>query len=363
MIEILKRILKIKFKFFIPSKKKILVFDNTAIEVLKKIIFKENEIIYSRNEEINLFYVFITLINFSFYKEFFKKKSFYYYVSIINFHKPHKVITFIDNNILFYRLKKVFPNIKFIAIQNGYRFYKDDFFEALDSTNEKFSCDEYYCFGNETKKLLSKKLINTNIYTIGSLRNNLSTRIKKKKQECCFISSYGISSLKNENKILKILSKFCFEKNLTLSILARTNKKDEKLFYEKILNNFKYLFISKNNNFSFSYNYLDGCKLVISLNGTLGYESVSRGNKTFFINVDDRSSDCKSFLKFGWPGTYKSEGLFWTSKINGKNIFNKLNMIYKLKNLVWKKKSLQYYRQILKFNPGVGSFIKKINKL
>lgn len=361
MINILKKIHKIKFSYFIPSKKKILLFDNTGVDVLEKIIFNKYEIIYSRDEEINLFYLFLTIKKFIFDKEFYKKKNFYYCVSIINFHKPEKVITFIDNNILFYRLKKEFPKIKFIAIQNGYRFYKDDLFETLDNMNEKFSCDEYYCFGNETKKLLSKKLINTNIYVAGSLRSNLTKKTVLKKKECCFISSFGISSLKYEKKILKILLEFCKKNNLILSILARKKMQNEKIFYEKILNSSKFLFIPKSDNFSFSYNYIDRCEIVISLNATLGYESLSRANKTFIINTNDRNSSCKSFLQFGWPGSYKKEGIFWTSKIDKKNIINRLNYILKLKNNIWKKKSLKISNQILKFDPQLDFLRKKLN--
>ena len=46
---------------------------------------------------------------------------------------PKIIITFVDNNFYFYTLKINFQKIKFIVIQNGYRFFKDDIFGYLRS--------------------------------------------------------------------------------------------------------------------------------------------------------------------------------------------------------------------------------------
>ena len=44
-----------------------------------------------------------------------------YYIEYIKICNPKILITFIDNNLIFYKLKKYFPNIYFISVQNGIR--------------------------------------------------------------------------------------------------------------------------------------------------------------------------------------------------------------------------------------------------
>ena len=108
--------------------------------------------------------------------------------------KPIYVITFIDNDKRFYQFKKYFNNIKFIAIQNGYRFFKDDLFETIEKSNFILECDEYYCFGDQIKNYLTNK-INADCYSIGSLKNNFCKKSDKaEKTNICYISSYGIST-------------------------------------------------------------------------------------------------------------------------------------------------------------------------
>ena len=86
----------------------------------------------------------------------FKKIYFNYLKTFITFSNPIYVITFIDNDKRFFELKKYFNNNKFIAVQNGYRFFKDDLFELIENTDSILECDEYYCFGDQVK--LFKKL-------------------------------------------------------------------------------------------------------------------------------------------------------------------------------------------------------------
>ena len=98
-----------------------------------------------------------------------RKIYFNYLKSYIKLSNPEYLITFIDNDKRFYELKKYFNNIKFIAIQNGYRFFKNDLFELLENSQFILNCDEYYCFGDQVKNYLTNK-INANCYTIGSLK-------------------------------------------------------------------------------------------------------------------------------------------------------------------------------------------------
>ena len=74
--------------------------------------------------------------------------------------------------------------------------------------------------------------------------------------------------------------------------------------------------------------------MSISLNATLGYESLARGNKTFFLNVNDRDLDCKSFLQFGYPENLPAEGYFWTNKLIKDEFLNKIEVCVRVLDLL-----------------------------
>ena len=80
-----------------------------------------------------------------------------YYLNLIKFVRPEIIITFNDNRLDFYKLKKYLPQILFISVQNGWRGYKDDIFEYLDKEeNKNLSCDYILSFN----QYVSNKLKN-----------------------------------------------------------------------------------------------------------------------------------------------------------------------------------------------------------
>ena len=103
-----------------------------------------------------------------------------YFTRVIKTVNPKLIITYHDNHINFYKLKKIFPDKKFIAIQNGYRFKKNDIFEKL-GIKENLSCDYIFCFGNAVARLY-RSMIKTKTICHGSLKNNI-VKIKEKKKK------------------------------------------------------------------------------------------------------------------------------------------------------------------------------------
>ena len=71
-----------------------------------------------------------------------------------------------DNNLNFYKLKKTFPQIKFVAIQNAPRTKK--FF----ATNLKKLRSDYVLTWGDSIQKKYKKIIRSKFMTIGSLLNN-----------------------------------------------------------------------------------------------------------------------------------------------------------------------------------------------
>ena len=103
---------KCKFDFKIIKKEKLLIFDTASLELVGN--YKKFEILDVRYEVFNFWILFENFIKLKFtFKDYILA-----YISKVN---PKVVLTFVDNYILFYELKKYFPEVKFIAVQSGYR--------------------------------------------------------------------------------------------------------------------------------------------------------------------------------------------------------------------------------------------------
>ncbi len=356
-----------KKNFFKPRHRKILIYHKGGSSVVLQTLPKNSaEILSINGEEINL-YVLLNVIISKTYLIFQPKKIWEAYIyTYIKQTDPKIIITFVDNNFYFYTLKNKFPKIKFIAIQNGYRFFKDDIFGYLkDHTNKNNSlkCDYIFCFNNYVAKLYEKHIICKTI-KIGSFRNNLTKIRKNRKKFILFISSYGLNSSNIEKKIIPIISNYCKKYNIKLLILGRTSSINEVKFYNSLNQNKDFQYINNDpTNLHQSYNLLDQANTVISLNATLGYESLGRGVKTVFINLNDRKLNCKSYLTFAWPIKSKKNGQFWLGVFKKEKILETLNSVYKMRQKDWKTKITPIVKDLMNYNYGNKIFLNKINNL
>ena len=127
--KILKIIFLSKKIYKLPKKSDILIFDNTGAEILKTLIPKNTsiEILFTRNERINILIFLKSIWKVGNLKE-------NYIFEFISQVEPKIIITYIDNNLFYYSIKKHFPKIKFISIQNGKR--DNVFFDKLQKNFE-----------------------------------------------------------------------------------------------------------------------------------------------------------------------------------------------------------------------------------
>ena len=110
-------ILKKKFVFNLPSKKRVVVIHNDGIETFFYNFFKKEDIeIIDPNFEINIYVLIITL-----HKCIFEKNHWLPYIKkYIEITNPKIVITRICNDLQFYRLKEEDrENRIYISVQNG----------------------------------------------------------------------------------------------------------------------------------------------------------------------------------------------------------------------------------------------------
>ena len=170
-------LLKKKWEFKKIKNAGYLIFGHGNISILSKYIPKNNKEVVTF-VVINFYIVYQLLIN----KEKFSKLN--YFKQAIKTVNPSIIITLIDNDIDFYRLKKYFPDKKFIAIQNGYRTEPKKKF--LIKKNEKLQCDIIFCFGKQNINYY-KSFVETKVIVLGSLKNNLILRKNLKKKKYSYI--------------------------------------------------------------------------------------------------------------------------------------------------------------------------------
>lgn len=375
MKKIIKDFFKIKFFFKKPKKVDVLIFDKTNYQTLRNVLnFNAIKIDYCaiRFEELNLYVLFKIFLRGNFTNQ-------SYIDEYIKITSPKIVLTFIDNNLSFYQLKKKFPKIKFISIQNGYRFPNDSMLSTLIKkkfNKNHYSCDYYLVFNEQTKKIM-EKYISTNFIIAGSLKNN---RVKKEKfyykevKKIGFISRFDLLFTKSldqikknrakyilynfVSKLLKNLSTYCRKNNLELVILTRSFSIDnEKKYYKKIIGDIKHSFLVKENELS-SYENLYKADIWVSPSSTIGSEALSRELKVLSFSEDKIIGS-----NFGWPFLKTLNGPFFSNDIEYKNIQFMLKNISHLPYKEWKKILDEYSNYTCVFdndNQILKDLIKKL---
>ena len=227
------------------------------------------------------------------------------------------------------------------------------------------------------------KYINGKIIRTGSLKNNYyKIQNQRNLKSIVFISQFIGTNIKtnntvishrqyieeNDKKIIKTLLKFAKQNDKDIYILLRQNKvnydlyKKEIKFYSSISSELKFY---ENKNFFSSYGYIDSAGVVVSIDSTLGYESLARGNPSLILS-GVRGNNLKLYgLSYGWPGLHEEEGLYWINHLNEKKIFKKLRYLMKIEKKEFKQilKNDNFYLKVMAYNKDNSKIIKLVNKL
>ena len=364
---VLKTLIKAKYILSNPGKKKILFFDSPNTNLLRQYLNKKNcETLHIRGEIINLKIILCMLLklNFSF------KSYVYNYIKLVN---PKVVITFMDNSIFFYKLKKNFPNIKFISIQVGYRMNVGDFFDDLKKINNSkkiLSADYIFSYGKAISDKYSK-YIEFKSEIIGSFKNNLVPIKKsfKNSGKVLFISQFRMNMISRpdfyvtERKVLPIISKFCEINNLKLFILGTSENfpGEERSFFKNILKKKVFSFI-KRKKFPNNYILIDNFDFIICIDSTLGYEALARKKKVaVFSNRKEKEEGEEK--KFGWPKNLRKKGFFFSNIISEKEVFRVLKNVYVCNQRKWDKQTKSVLNGVIDYNYKNKKFFQTINKI
>lgn len=335
-----------KKKFLRPKQKNFLIINGDHSELFKS-YFKENEIdiVYNRfargiekDSIINLYILLITILKFKFsIKEYIK--------NYIRACKPKAIITLIDNDRSFYELKNKNSNFKSIVIQNSFRSTQNDLFAYLDELKEKKIICDYVLTFNKYVGNYYKKFLKGHVKQIGAFKSNcIKIKNFKKKYDIMYVSSFKGHSdsdlfIKSKNitygdirrgeyKLIENMRNF-FRKNkkIKLNILGKKNKAEEP-FWEEKLKGVDYNFLPQSDNRD-TYKIIDETRLLISIDSTLGYESIARGNKICVFSVRGNNYPVNS-SKFGWPHSLNNKGFFWTDSTEYKEFEKIINLNFKI---------------------------------
>ena len=274
--------------------------------------------------------------------------------------------------------------MKTVLIQNGVR---DNWLDLI-ANNTNYHVDYMCVFGYYVGKYYNK-YISGNIIPIGSIRNNEIEKVKKAKdkhnilfisqwhnkpktKEPLFIDYKGLpiyweDFFEAEASLLNFLGDWCFVNNKKLVICGRENVEDssEYEFYIDKLSNSKCIweFIPSKDHQS-SYKLLDSSQIVVSIDSTLGYESISRGNKTAIFSIRGSYID-NNFRKFGWPNVFPENGPFWTNSKTrlGFHLARIMNLLDKSNPEEWNKIYQPYAEKLMQHDPKNEIFRKLINKI
>ncbi len=360
------------------NKCKYLILEQGHDEVFLYYLKSKNTQFVYFNKEINLYLVFILLINFK------KLSQLNYYNLAIKLSNPTKIITATDNSKNFYKLKKYYKKKKFISIQNGYRNEKELF--KSNESNEKFKCDYIFCFGDQNIDYYKSK-VDAKIIPIGAIRNNFISKFKNKKIINCltYISEFRFgksinykkfnydkmydldfedykSFISSEIKIIKLIYSVCKKKNIPFYIVGCSDRyqNEEKQWYKYILKEKKINFRPKKS-YRSSYDFLIRSKYIANIDSTLGYEFLARNKKViFFSRKINSSKKINDLWNFGWPSVIQKKGFFFTNELNMKEVERLINNISGSSTKNWISKINPFKQKLMNYNPGNKKLLKVI---
>lgn len=359
-----------------PAHKKILIYDRLGSELFLDYFCPEYiEILDVRGESINIILLLKSLFN--------KISNRNYKLYYIGFVKPAVVITFIDNNIDFYKIKNIYPNIITIFVQNGYRGIIGDVFEKIQLKSFKYRVDYMLCFGDAIAAEYSK-YIQGNIFSIGSFKNNLikinpnkyqqktilyiSQFREENKHSSIFISSLDVQISRDqfyfpETVLLPLLHKFCKEYGYRLQICGcMSDKADNEIeYYYNLLDDYEWDYFSKKNTF-YSYTLVDKAEFIVTIDSTLGYEALARLKKVAFFSCRGNYLNIDG-ADFGWPLIIDKKGEFWTDELTENEFLRVIRFLTNTSTSDWEYIYKQFIPSIINYDFENKEFRKLITNL
>ena len=336
-------------------------------------------------ERMNIFIVFKMLCSFQYSQA-------KYCAKFINTVRPKAVMTFIDNDVTFYSLKSLVPGPQFISVQNGLRHNysfnsQGGLLDQLDEASKQVSltCDYICVFGLASAKLFSTYIKTKTIIT-GSIQNNFreTGMSNAMTSDVVFVSQLQAFTLDGstvkvffghrgitisefyeaERQIVRALAEYCEEKELRLVICGKRDQTHtyEREFFEDILLPKKPNFLARDNGSS-TYDTIDATGLVVTIDSTIGYESLSIGKRVAFMSGRTQAADPVGLAQvcdtnFGYPLDLSPTGKFWTNQATPTELTRILDYLRAVTDEEWATEIAPYNESLMAYQPGNPVFRK-----
>jgi surface carbohydrate biosynthesis protein len=321
------------------------------------------------------------------------KKSFFdYTVAYLKIFKPRFVFTFIDNNVDFYKIASLFPEIKFIAIQNGLRAnYANQsgggFFDVLkrEALNSELSAHAICVFGKSSGDLF-KRFIRTEPIIIGSLKNNLigDDVLSTKKFDIVLISQHSPFEIPNsetsfyfgdqpftaaefyfiEQRVVRFLAERAIRTNQSFAVLGKRTDSSpfEREFFASAAKPNPVQFFARTSESS-TYEFCQSASLIVSVDSAVGYEFLARGKKVVFLSgrINAISPELSSKIHdtdFGFPLELGASGPFWTNTANESEFEQIIESVQTMSDEQWATAISPYNDVLMAYQPGNTGFIR-----
>jgi len=353
------------------TRKKLLIYDRMNINIFSD-YFSSNfiEILCTRWEIINMHVLIMSIIH--------RRNYYEEYVDIVS---PDVLLTLTDNNTKFMALTIPNHTVK-VSIQNAHRTALGDiFYQLKDGGRSQYHVDYMFVFGkniaDELKKYIDGKTIN-----LGSFRSNKTPILKRtKKNAVLVISTFRLDYLsnnkdmigtsvtwneyiKNEIKLMKWLFLYVDKLGLDITVLGAKEEyaKEEEEYYKKLSDGllFDYYPNYKGRN---TYQIIDEYEVTVSMDSTLGYEALSRGNKVAMFGGIRGEEYPLSSRKFGWPANYSDNGYFWTSSLMESEWKKIIDYVLNVSDDSWEKYSNKYIKDSIVYDEDNSEFISLMHEL
>ena len=336
-------------------------------------------------ERINIFIVLKMLCSFQYTHA-------QYQAKFINTVQPKVVITFIDNDVTFYALKTLVSGPHFISVQNGLRHNysfnsQGGLLDQLDEVSKQVSltCDYICVFGLASAKLFSTYIKTKTIIT-GSIQNNFrETNMPHGiTTDIVFVSQMQAFTLEGstvkvyfgqqeitiseffeaERQIVRALAKYCAEKELRLVICGKRDQTHtyEREFFESILQPKKTNFLARESGSS-TYDAIAATGMVVTIDSTIGYESLSIGKRVAFMSGRTQAADPVGLAQvcdtnFGYPLDLSKTGKFWTNQATATELTRILDYLQTVSDEEWATEIAPYNESLMAYQPGNPVFKK-----
>ena len=265
-------------------------------------------------------------------------------------------------------------------VQNGWRDYSADVFETLDKLDTKdrrtLTVDTMLSFGPIGGAQYARYISGT-VVSMGSLKNNRVPKTQVRQPgTIAFVSQWrtngvrvaGIDRTHEEffaqadRLILQCLTQYVHERSKRLVIIAANPKDGDVRSREEAY--FQGLLEQEAEFFDFqgpypSYQAVDAAEVVVTVDTTLGYESIARGKRTAIFSIRGSLLGAPGFT-YGWPGNFPVDGPFWTNNPDADAFVRILDHLFEIDDMQWRREvEATDFSSLMIHDPG-NSILKSI---